>query len=743
MKRGLSGVGAWVVAMQLVGAGVAQVSLPRDAQRVQLREGLVVEAKGSWGRRLINTDPVVQRVVRGELGHVGAVVPTEGERLVAGDDASGIWEKVAAGEDGAFGIAAGRYLLVTVTSELERVMVLEASGHGMVYVNGEPRVGDPYGHGYVRVPVLMRKGVNTLLFAAAGRGGLKAELREPKGVVEINDGDITAPDVLDEGVSVYWMGVPVMNNTRVTQRVHVAVMANDEQVENWTLNPRNQLLISEFVIPPLSVSKLPVSFRVDSREEGPVRATVGVATDRKISVEDVTLARRAATATHKRTFVSGVDGSVQYYSVVPAAKDPWAEVPPETPGLVLSLHGASVEATNQAASYSAKTDFVIVCPTNRRPFGFDWEDWGRVDALEVLNVSRRILGTNPRRQYVTGHSMGGHGTWQMATLYPDAFAAAAPSAGWLSFDTYAEARGASREATAATRQAMHPSSWTMDRLANMRGMGVYVLHGTADDNVPASEGYRGAARLSLLGMQVGMHMEQGAGHWWDNDESVPGAACLDWEPIFAMFREHELPARGSGEAFGLRAKRLAAPIDARGMAVGSFKRAFDRDFVMVYGTAGSDEVDAWALAKARFDAETWWYRGNGYAKVLRDVDVVAADVAGRNVIVYGPAEHQVWAAFAGANPRVPADVTFAAREASVREGAEGLGGWMMLFGASDRLGDARGADLPTIAVISGESVAAMRALDRLPIFSSGVMIPTRLRVREDVWTVGASAVLER
>ncbi len=733
-----------VVALQWVGEVSAQVALSRDAQPVQLREGLVVEAKGRWGRRLINTDPVVQRVVRGELGHVGSVVPKEGERLIAGDEASGVWEKIAAGENGAFEIAAGRYLLVTVTSELERVMVLEASGHGMVYVNGEPRVGDPYGHGYVRVPVLMREGVNTLLFAAAGRGGMKAELREPKSAVEINTGDITAPDVLDAGVSVYWMGVPVMNNTAETQRVHIAVIADDKPVEDRMADAgKRPLQMTSLVIPPLSVAKVPVAFQVDSQADAEVRATVCVTNDRKIWGEDVTLSRKAATATHKRTFVSGIDGSVQYYSVVPAAKDPWAEVPPEAPGLVLSLHGASVEATNQAASYSAKTDFVIVCPTNRRPFGFDWEDWGRVDALEVLNVSRRILGTNPRRQYVTGHSMGGHGTWQMATLYPDAFAAAAPSAGWLSFDTYAEARGASREATAATRQAMHPSSWTMDRLANMREMGVYVLHGTADDNVPASEGYRGAARLSLLGMDVGMHMEQGAGHWWDNDESVPGAACLDWEPIFAMFREHELPARGSGEAFVRRASRISAPIDARGMPVGSFKRAFDRDFVMVYGTAGSDEVDAWALAKARFDAETWWYRGNGYAKVLRDVDVTGADVAGRNVIVYGPAEHQVWAAFAGANPRVPADVTFAAREASVREGAEGLGGWMMLFGASDRLGDAHGADLPTIAVISGESVAAMRALDRLPVFSSGVMIPTRLRVREDVWTVGASAVLER
>lgn len=738
-------LGLWA-GLMLACEVLAQVVLPGDAERVVLREGLMVDAKGNWGRRLINTDAVVQRVVDGTLGHVGAVVPKEGERLIAGDESSAVWETVVAGEDGAFGIAAGRYLLVTVTSELERVMVLEASGHGMVYVNGEPRAGDPYGHGFVKLPVLMKQGENTLLFAAAGRGGLKAQLRAPRGRFEINADDITAPDILESGVSVYWMGVPVMNSSKQARTLTLLVVPPAGHRDNISRAALASHRPVSVVVPPLGVAKVPVPYTVHAEAGDAVQMRLTLhdpSIDGPEDSREIALLCLAPSATHKRTFVSAIDGSVQYYSVVPAAKDPWAEVPPEAPGLVLSLHGASVEATNQAASYSAKSDFVIVCPTNRRPFGFDWEDWGRVDALEVLNVSRRILGTNPRRQYVTGHSMGGHGTWQMATLYPDQFAAAAPSAGWLSFDTYAEARGASREAAAATRRAMHPSSWTMDRLANMRGMGVYVLHGTADDNVPASEGYRGAARLSLLGMQAGMHMEEGAGHWWDNDESVPGAACLDWEPMFAMFREHALPPRGSGEAFLRRAARMVAPIDARGMAVGSFKRAFDRDFVIVYGTAGSDEVDAWAFAKARYDAETWWYRGNGYAKVLRDVDVVASDVAGRNVIVYGPAEHNVWAAFAGGNPRVPADVTFAAREASVREGGEGLGAWMMLFGASDRMGDAHAADLPTIAVMSGESVEAMRTLDRLPVFSSGVMVPTRLRVREDVWTVGEAAVLER
>jgi len=73
----------------------------------------------------------------------------------------------------------------------------------------------------------------------------------------------------------------------------------------------------------------------------------------------------------------------------------------EPRALVLSLHGAAVQALNQVNSYARKDWCHIVAPTNRRPYGFDWEDWGRLDALEVLEHARKRLGTDPRRTYLT------------------------------------------------------------------------------------------------------------------------------------------------------------------------------------------------------------------------------------------------------------------------------------------------------------------------------------------------------
>jgi len=67
---------------------------------------------------------------------------------------------------------------------------------------------------------------------------------------------------------------------------------------------------------------------------------------------------------------------------------------------------------------------------------------------------------------------------------------------------------------------------------------------------------------------------------------------------------------------------------------GPFKRAFNNRFVLVYGSG-----DAEGMKRARFDAQMWWYRGNGDVQVMSDDWFLAGDAYdGRNVILYGFAE---------------------------------------------------------------------------------------------------------
>ena len=73
---------------------------------------------------------------------------------------------------------------------------------------------------------------------------------------------------------------------------------------------------------------------------------------------------------------------------------------------------------------------------------------------------------------------------------------------------------------------------------------------------------------------------------------------------------------------------------------GPFKDAFRRRMVFVVGTAGTEEETALLRNLARFNAEQWWYRGNGSVEIVDDRFLVDRpdSVGGRNVILFGNAD---------------------------------------------------------------------------------------------------------
>src|SRR5262249_21134437 len=183
----------------------------------------------------------------------------------------------------------------------------------------------------------------------------------------------------------------------------------------------------------------------------------------------------------------------------------------------------------------------LVAPTNRRPFGFDWEDWGRLDALEVLDLAQKQLKTDPQHTYLTGHSMGGHGVWHVGATFPDRFAALGPSAGWISFWSYAGGRRvANPDALQELLQRANSPSDTLALARNYLHHGVYVLHGDADDNVPVAQARQIVQHLSGFHRDFVLHEQPKAGHWWDVSDE-PGTDCVDWAPMFDFFARHVLP----------------------------------------------------------------------------------------------------------------------------------------------------------------------------------------------------------
>ncbi len=507
---------------------VGALAGPGRADEIVLREALVIGDVGTYGRSPTHTDAVEALIVAGDWA-----APAAGDGLELPDGETRTWTTATADDKGWLTGPAFRsgWASFTVESDRDRVMMLHARGHSRAYVNEVPRAGDPYNTGFVRLPVRLRAGSNDLLFRVR-RGRLWARLSEPAGgPVALDTADLTLPDLIageDWGV----------------RGAVLVVNASGQRLDGLTITAAGDgLPTRETMVPsiaPMTVRKVPFwcGGAVDP-QRGSCAVRLRLSGDGGVIDEaTVRLAVKEPGERHTRTFVSEIDRSVQYYAVTPMAPGAAGGSPAGGPALFLSLHGAGVKAPGQAAAYRPKDWGHLVAPTNRRPFGFDWEDWGRLDAMEAMADAMARYDIDPRRVYLTGHSMGGHGVWHLGATFPDRFAAIGPSAGWVSFWSYT---GAAQyedadPIEAILRRAAAPSD-TATLSRNHLHHGVYILHGEKDDNVPVGQAHFMNEHLGAFHPDLVYHEQPGAGHWWGNQ-------CVDWPPMFEFFRRHTRPEAG-------------------------------------------------------------------------------------------------------------------------------------------------------------------------------------------------------
>jgi dienelactone hydrolase len=185
----------------------------------------------------------------------------------------------------------------------------------------------------------------------------------------------------------------------------------------------------------------------------------------------------------------------------------------------------------------------VVAPTNRRKFGFDWQDWGRLDALEVLEQIKETLPIDTNRVYVTGHSMGGHGTWHIALAHADLFAAAAPLAGWTSFQLYIpwflqKSYTFAEPAQLAIRDMSLREDFVPDFVENALNLPIFISQGGNDDNVPPIHGRLFASLLEELGYEYRYKEIPGKGHWYDLDDPDT-TVCVDDPELMEFLKSRE------------------------------------------------------------------------------------------------------------------------------------------------------------------------------------------------------------
>jgi pimeloyl-ACP methyl ester carboxylesterase len=539
---------AMLLPLPLAAAAERATRVTDQTTAIVLQHGLLIDGVGQYGRSPVHRDVVEQALLAGTWQ-----APRAGATLESADGTQRTWRTIEADEHGWFSDRQhrGGYVAISIESDAPRIMLLHMMGNSMAYVNGVPRIGSRYqskdrgdawepSFDYVRLPVHLREGRNDLLLMRAWRssGRVKAELVKPAAPVILNRDDLTVPDLI-VGRPVDTVGAVVLINATDSAQtdLRIKVIWQDQQESIAPVPIIQPMSVRKVAFPLVRKGTLPtepgtrmVQLQVVRRNEGETDV---------LDRSQVRLQVVGQGQPYRTTFVSRIDESVQYYAVNPMYPLPAVK---RAPALVLSVHGAGVEAINQARAYAAKSWCHIVAPTNRRPYGFDWEDWGRRDALEVLQHAGAALGHDPTRTYLTGHSMGGHGTWILGATLPDRFAAIAPSAGWLSFWSY---RGAKKpQHPTPVEEILLRPEWASDTLVlaeNLKATAVYILHGGADDNVPPTESRRMVARLKGFHKDFVYHEEPGQGHWWDLSDE-PGADCVDWPALFDFLARHTLPS---------------------------------------------------------------------------------------------------------------------------------------------------------------------------------------------------------
>ena len=324
-----------------------QIAVTDTTEEIILREGLAIDGIGRYGRSPVHQDALEALLLAGMWKE-----PQEGDTLTDAGGEQRTWRKVTADEQGWFSGRRGRggYIYVRVDSDAGRTMLLHMRGNSMAYVNGVPRVGSRYQYrdkveswepsfDYVRLPVRLNKGRNDLLFQRTwrSRGRVKARLLKPEATVQLNPIDVTLPDLL-VGQRARTVGaIVVINSSDVVQKdLSISV--------SW---PNGQKSIAEVpIIQPRSVRK--VAFPIDCpdralKETG--KKTVQLAVFRRTAGGSAVLDRcsidlnvKKPSETHKRTFVSSVDGSVQYYAVNPgiSASSHWVAIEDQLEHLKLS-----------------------------------------------------------------------------------------------------------------------------------------------------------------------------------------------------------------------------------------------------------------------------------------------------------------------------------------------------------------------------------------------------------------------
>jgi predicted esterase len=245
-----------------------------------------------------------------------------------------------------------------------------------------------------------------------------------------------------------------------------------------------------------------IEFRIQEIEQGLARLrshSVGVVLggDMAALERDVEALRRGVdplagqTGIVRRAFRSKIDGTLQPYSIRPAA----TSKPGRTYPVAVFLHGSASDDRGQLDSFrKLLPGFILVAPYARGTSHFYTTDDAQKDIEEVLADVAAHYPVDPERIFLSGFSMGGYGVYRTFFEHPERY------------------RGLVVLSGLPTAFGSAPDFHDPALLARFKGVEMFVVHGTEDRNCPFAETELMVAQLRDAGARVEFVVQRGRGH---------------------------------------------------------------------------------------------------------------------------------------------------------------------------------------------------------------------------------------
>jgi len=163
-----------------------------------------------------------------------------------------------------------------------------------------------------------------------------------------------------------------------------------------------------------------------------------------------------------------------------------------------------------------KVPGIVACPWGRGTMSYHGP--GARDVLDVLEIIRRDYPIDSQRITVTGLSMGGNGTWEMALRYPDIWAAAAPVCPISNIETWAAVTDNLPEdkKTFPYINKIIKQNQISEWALNAKAFPVHIYHGNDDPVVPIAHSEDMVAALKKAGIEAPLTRFDNVGHnAWD------------------------------------------------------------------------------------------------------------------------------------------------------------------------------------------------------------------------------------